>query len=123
MELKLILQRSIVRHHRESLLELPDKGKVPAGGVLSMREVFEKDEARDMMLERLVGDCTIRGVSSKASCVNERRSRHHLSPPPANGQHITAVLGELAGMTGESIVECIEKQVVFQCMRGMFSTR
>jgi len=50
-ELNLVLEKAIKRFDRKSLLSFLKKSKVPAGSIRNMKEVFELEQAKNMILE------------------------------------------------------------------------
>ncbi len=111
--LKVELQKLIGQYKREEILELFQSRRIPAGGVLNMKEVFETPEAREMMLEADMNSGSILGVSSVAFTSDSFRIKNDLSPPPHYGQHSKLILAELLGFTSGQTDKLLEKNVVY----------
>ena len=111
--LKAELQKLIGRYNREDILELLQGRRVPAGGVLDMKEVFETPEAREMILESDLNSGSIQGVSSVSFTSDSFSINSDLSPPPHYGQHTKLILAELLGFTSGQIDKLLGKNVVY----------
>jgi crotonobetainyl-CoA:carnitine CoA-transferase CaiB-like acyl-CoA transferase len=111
--LKEKLQALIGVHDRETILAILYDSRIPAGGVLDMREVFEMDEAKAMLLEADSVHGRLRGVSSVAFTCDSFPTRNDLSPPPRYGEHSRSVLSGILGFTGDEISRLIETKTVY----------
>jgi crotonobetainyl-CoA:carnitine CoA-transferase CaiB-like acyl-CoA transferase len=113
-EINTILQDMISKYDREKVLQILAKGKVPAGGVFNMQEVFQTPEAQEMVLESTVNGYTINGVSSIAFNIDGQKPEGNLSHPPHYGEHTRIILEEVFEMTKEQIDSLINSRIVFQ---------
>jgi crotonobetainyl-CoA:carnitine CoA-transferase CaiB-like acyl-CoA transferase len=111
-ELKKELQELIGSHNRDSILNLLEERRVPAGGVLTMQEVFETAGAREMLLESELDTGTIRGVSSVAFTGREAGTRK-IPPPPHYGQHSRQILKQTLGYEDRQIDLLQEKNIIY----------
>lgn len=105
------LQVLIGSYDRENILELLESRRVPAGGVLNMKEVFETPGAREMILESDLNSGSIKGVSSVAFNSDASAIKKDLIPPPHYGEHSRVILAELLGFDDEQ-TDCLHKKKV-----------
>ncbi len=111
--LKKRLQELIEVHEREPLLKMLQSRRIPAGGVMNMKEVFETPEAMEMLLESDIDSGSLKGVSSVAFTSSSLPAGNALSPPPGYGQHSRSILAGIPGLTNEKINELIKNKIVY----------
>lgn len=88
-ELSSYLCDSIIQHHSESLIEKIHSKKIPAGIIQNVKEVFESDVAKQVLIK----GSELSGV--KNFVANISGSVTHatpLSPPPHFGEHTSEIL-------------------------------
>ncbi len=113
-ELNQRIQERLCLYTREDILQRLAEKKIPAGGVLNMQEVFEKEETQPMILQGQYEDgMQIQGVRSVAFKTSDSLSLEELSPPPHYGEHTCQILQEELHYSEEQIVQLIEKGVVY----------
>lgn len=91
--LRPILAEAIGNRERDPLLEEFHKAKIPAGGVLNMKEVFEQPAAQSMLLH----SGTLQGLKTVAFNDPSAQKSRQLSPPPHFGEHTKAILVNTLG--------------------------
>ena len=106
------LAELIAQFDSEALLSDLQQRKVPAGGILSMPEVFEQPQGKELLLHGATqqGQSLI-GVRSIAIEFDESQ-KVDLSPPPHLNQNGNTVLREFLGFSPEKIAE-LESRNVF----------
>jgi crotonobetainyl-CoA:carnitine CoA-transferase CaiB-like acyl-CoA transferase len=112
-EIKAILQDLISKYDRETILNMLDQRKVPAGGVFNMQEVFETPEAQEMILDAPINGQNIQGVSSVAFNINGEKPSSTVLHPPHYGEHSRAILNEMLGIPNNQIDSLIDQNVVY----------
>jgi len=118
IELNQILHKLISGFDRKALIRELDNKNVPAGGVLNMKEVFEKAEAAELIIEGKMDDGkTLKGMRTVAFSFDGNTFVNQFTPPPHYGEHTIRILSELLGMSSETIEKLIEKNIVYEGSR------
>lgn len=113
-ELNKLLQELISKVYRDSFLAELELKKIPSGGVNNMQEVFNQDEAKEMIMEsKLDTGSTIKGLRTVAFSMNGHDKMEELNPPPHYGEHTIQVLREMLGLSMEAIQCLTENQVIY----------
>jgi crotonobetainyl-CoA:carnitine CoA-transferase CaiB-like acyl-CoA transferase len=113
-ELNQAIQERISQYTREEILQKLNGKKIPAGGVLNMQEVFEKEEAKQMILNAQYSDgMEIQGVRSIAFRTSDNLVLKELCPPPHYGENTRQILQEELNYSSEIIDQLIQKGVVY----------
>jgi crotonobetainyl-CoA:carnitine CoA-transferase CaiB-like acyl-CoA transferase len=94
------------------MLEKLNAKRIPAGSVNNMKEVFETDEAKEMLLQDTINR-GITGVRSVAFRFNRNGLVNNILPPPHYGDSTTEVLSSWLGFKEQYINDLIEKQVIY----------
>ncbi len=112
-ELKKVLQQLILKLPRDEFLKLLNEKNIPAGGVCDMKEVFEKPEVQELLIE---------GTSSQGSVLQGLRTAVFISegesatretlPPPHYGEHTEMVLKKFLNLEDKSIQELIKDGII-----------
>ncbi|MDD3875148.1 MAG: CaiB/BaiF CoA-transferase family protein [Bacteroidales bacterium] len=112
-ELNLLLQSELIKFKsNEILLQLEERG-IPAGGVLNMAEVFEKSDAKEMMVINTdKSGKTISGVKSIAFNFDKKKCSPNLTPPPKYGENTFDILTELLRYDSEKIKNLSSENVI-----------
>ena len=106
------LAELIAQFDSEALLSDLQQRKVPAGGILSMPEVFEQPQGKELLLHGATPQGqSLTGVRSIAVEFDES-PKMALSPPPHLNQNGRAVLREFLGFSPEKIAE-LESRNIF----------
>jgi crotonobetainyl-CoA:carnitine CoA-transferase CaiB-like acyl-CoA transferase len=90
-ELNAYLQTKIKRHHSQELSEQLTALKIPAGLIQNLKQVFDTQEARDL----LMSSGELHGVRTYAG-KEEAMKNINLLPPPHFGEHTMEILEELS---------------------------
>ena len=118
-ELKDKLQELIESVDRDPFLEKLEKKSVPAGGVYNMQEVFELQEAKELVMEATTtSGRKIKGLRTVAFSFNGNHKPTELQAPPHYGEHTIQILKEMLGYTNETIQCLIENRVVYAANNG-----
>jgi crotonobetainyl-CoA:carnitine CoA-transferase CaiB-like acyl-CoA transferase len=113
-EIKEIIQELIGKYTREEILDKLQEKRIPAGGVFNMKEVFEADESKPMILSGTYGNGReIRGVKSIAFDTTYKMHLNNLTPPPHYGAHTREILRDVLNYKDEQIADLINKGVVY----------
>lgn len=91
--LKKILSIEFRKFKSEDLINKLDSAKIPAAKILDMKEVFEQDTAKKLILENFSGKETTKGL--KTFTAGKEFSAEKLSPPPHLDQHRKEILSGL----------------------------
>ncbi|MDO9510703.1 MAG: CaiB/BaiF CoA-transferase family protein [Bacteroidales bacterium] len=110
--LKELLRKKFLLHERDAMLEKLNAKRIPAGSVNNMKEVFETDEAKEMLLQDTINR-GITGVRSVAFRFNRNGLVNNILPPPHYGDSTTEVLSSWLGFKEQYINDLIEKQVIY----------
>lgn len=110
-ELKPILQEYIARFSRDELLEKLNEKNVPAGGVYNMKEVFQRPEAIELLLEHeFPSGKLLKGVRSAVFVPGNMADG--MKPPPHYGEHTRPVLKNLLGLDDSKIEDLYLKGAI-----------
>jgi len=112
-ELKRILQPLIGRMLRDGFLVKLTEKSIPAGGVCDMKEVFEKPEVRELLIEatNAHGDSQ-QGVRTAVFIADSDSRGRELLPPPHYGEHTEMILSRYLGLQDFAIQILINEGVV-----------
>jgi len=116
-----ILAEQIAKFERGQLLERLNSRKVPTGGILNMKEVFEQQGARELVIEaempasRSAGTQTgqrLTGLRTIAFECNFMNFRPEMSPPPHLNEHAEQILVQDLGYDPGRIIALKRKGVL-----------
>jgi len=114
-ELKAILRKEIARFNRDELLDQLEKNHVPAGAVNNIKEVFETEAAKKILLSGQTGGRTIKGMRNVVfEFQGENVCREKLSPPPHFGEHTAKILKEFLQLNAEEYMHLKSKGVIYE---------
>lgn len=114
IELNKILQKLVSEVYRDHLIEELNRKNIPAGGVFNMKEVFEQQEAEELVMTGKTSDGEIiKGLRTVAFNLDGNYSDYPLAPPPHFGEHTLKILSELLGMSSETIEKLTEKKIIY----------
>lgn len=80
-ELKKIIVKLISEYNSKKLIEILDKNKIPAALIKNMKEVFEQEQAQELLLISERNNTKYFGINTFSAKVNNKRITK-LSPPP-----------------------------------------
>lgn len=80
-ELKEILSNIILKYNSKSLIELLNRKKIPAAVIKNMKEVFEQNQAKEILLTGIKDNKRLFGVNTFSANIKNQRVKT-LSPPP-----------------------------------------
>ncbi|MCB0748455.1 MAG: CoA transferase, partial [Ignavibacteriae bacterium] len=80
-ELKKIIVKLISEYNSKKLIEILDKNKIPAALIKNMKEVFEQEQAQELLLISERNNTKYFGINTFSAKVNKKRITK-LSPPP-----------------------------------------
>ncbi len=112
-DLMQVLQRKAKQMTGAELLEGLLSKEVPAGKILNMKEVFELEPSKEMLVESLLNGQKIKavqGVAAKFASISN--SSPHFTPPPLLGQHTVEVLHGLLSIKDNEINDLRERNVI-----------
>lgn len=102
-----ILSAEIKKWNKDELLKKLHESNIPAGSINSMKEVFEIDEAKEMIIEAY----TDRGKFVRA-VRTVVFSRGNILPPPHYAQHTVSILREYLNLSLDEIERLKREGVV-----------
>lgn len=95
-ELKAILKKEIIKLNAHEIIKRLEKANVPAGTVRNIKEVFEIDEAKKMVIERkLKNGRIIKGVNSISFNIRDNFNKKNMKRPPHLNEHKKEILKNL----------------------------
>lgn len=99
-ELYALIQLSISQVDSREFISQCNSLKIPVGAIQNMKEVFEMDEARQLLMHSgaIAG---VRGYVGHSMGALPKLS--HILPPPAFGQHTHEILGEKLSFSTEKL--------------------
>ena len=90
-----LLAEQIVKFDREALVEQLNENKVPTGGILNMKEVFEQKGGQELIVEGNIDNGKrITGLRTIAFQSNFMNFKQQLTPPPHLNEHGEKILTE-----------------------------
>ncbi len=116
-----ILAEQIAKFERGQLLERLNARKVPTGGILNMKEVFEQQGARDLVIEAEVPGSRstgtqagqrLTGLRTIAFECNFMNFRPELPPPPHLNEHAEQILLQDLGYDPDRIIALKRKGAI-----------
>lgn len=94
-KLQKLLAEQIVKFDREELVEQLNENKVPIGGILNMKEVFEQKGSEDLIIEGVLENGKrITGLRTVAFQSNFMNFTQRLMSPPHLNEHADKILTE-----------------------------
>ncbi len=97
-----IIGNRIKEMSSKELISQLDKKKVPAAIILDMKDVFEQQQAKDLIITG-ESDSELLGVKSFCAEINNIKNYSAMSPPPRFNQHREEILREELNYSNEEI--------------------
>ncbi len=110
-ELNQIIQKRISRLIADTIINDFNYAKIPAGRIQNLEQVFEMDEAKELLVQSSDRIGVKSYVGSVGSQVNQENISH-ISPPPKFGEHTNEILSTLLQLSPEAIKNLSEKGII-----------
>jgi len=112
-ELKRTLQQFIEKLPRDEFLKQLTEKNIPAGGVCDMKEVFEKSEVRELLIEATSArGPSLQGLRTAVFISDSESAASEVLPPPHYGEHTEMILRRYLGLQDSSIQALINEGVI-----------